>query len=71
MSEMGGVSQHTVNAAIKLMEAAKRMGVASFSLNGFTVTFTSLESIVRATPQAVYDNPFDDPMAFAHLQQPR
>lgn len=65
MPKTAGITMASVDAAIKLIEAAKRMGIQSFALNGFQVVFADMATV--ASTKTVYDNPFDDPDAWAHV----
>lgn len=56
----------SVDAAIKLIEQAKRMGVKTFTLDGFSVTFNEA-ALPGPSGRTAYDSPFDDPDTWAHV----
>lgn len=69
-----GLGSDTVEAAIKLIAAAKQMGVASFSLGEFKVSFQHdtifpMQAESRG-PAAARSSPFDDPDLWLTLNPP-
>lgn len=67
-----GLGPESVEAAIKLLTAAKQMGVQTFSLGEFSVTFAHdaqhSGAPVPSAP-AVFSNPLDDPDMWLHTHQ--
>lgn len=73
-----GLGLDSVKAAIELLEAAKRMGVQTFRLGDFQVSFSADAVLPGGAPYRVpagpaepqYSNPLEDPDMWLHVQEP-
>lgn len=67
MTRTAGITIGSVDAAIKLLDQAKRMGVKTFALGDFSVTFGDSAMTTAPSGRTAYDNPFDDPDTWGHV----